>query len=214
MLTLEGMKERKKELKYSIMKKQGEFTVDDYQALPKDRRVELIDGVIYDLGVPTTTHQALIGAIHHMFYGFLLEHPEKDCEILLSPVDVQLDEDEQTMVQPDLIGLCHKGEDDRRTADPRRVYGAPDFVLEILSSSTSSRDCILKLSKYRNAGCGEYWIVDPQNERVTVYRFKDSDRRDIPVQYTFKEKVPVAMSGDELFIDFAEIRQQLHRYFD
>ena len=49
---------------------------------------------------------------------------------------------------------------------------------------------------------------------MTVYRFKDPDCRDVPVQYTFEDQIPVAMTGDELLIDFAAIRRQLHRYFD
>ncbi len=197
-----------------LKKKQGEFTVDDYEALPAERRVELIDGIIYDMGAPTTTHQALIGAIHHIFYGFLLEHPEKNCEIFLSPVDVQLDEDDRTMVQPDLAALCYQGENDKRAADLRRICGAPDFILEVLSPGSAGRDCILKLAKYRNAGCGEYWIVDPRTEWVTVYRFKDPACGDAPLQYTFADRIPAAMSGDELYVDFAEIRRQLHRHFD
>ena len=202
------------DLPLQTKKKQGEFLVEDYEALPEDCRVELIDGIIYDLATPVRVHQALIVALTSAFYQFILEHDDRDCEIFPSPLDVQLDADERTMVQPDLVGLCYRGEDDPRNADHRRIYGAPDFVLEILSPATASRDCILKLHKYSNAGCGEYWIVDPLKERVTVYRFKDPDCRDVPVQYTFEDRIPVAMTGDELLIDFAAIRRQLHRYFD
>ena len=41
-------------------KKQGEFTLEDYYALPDDQRAELIDGVIYDMTAPTTAHQQII----------------------------------------------------------------------------------------------------------------------------------------------------------
>lgn len=195
-------------------RKQGEFTVNDYLALPDDRRVELIDGIIYDMGAPGTWHQSLIGAVFNQFYNFLLEHEEMDCEILLSPVDVQLDEDDRTMVQPDLVGLCYKGPEDPRHIDHRRIFGAPDFVAEILSPSSASRDCVLKLRKYQAAGCGEYWIVDPERERVTVYRFRDTPFSGVPIQYTFRDQIPVATSGDLLVIDFAAIRRQLRRYYD
>lgn len=202
------------DLPLQTSKKQGEFTVNDYLALPDDRRVELIDGIIYDMEAPGTWHQSLIGAVHNQFYNFLLEHEEMDCEILLSPVDVQLDEDDRTMVQPDLVGLCYKGPEDSRHIDHRRIFGAPDFVAEILSPSSSSRDCILKLYKYQAAGCGEYWIIDPQRERITVYRFRDTQFTGAPVQYTFQDQIPVAMSGDQLVVDFAAIRRQLRRYYD
>ena len=117
------------------------------------------------------------------------------------------------MVQPDLVGLCYRGPEDPRHVDQRRIFGAPDFILEVLSPSSSSRDCILKLHKYQAAGCGEYWIVDPEHERVTVYRFRDKVLLDAPIQYTFQDQIAVAMSDDQLIIDFAKIRRQLHRYY-
>ena len=44
-------------VKYGV-KRQGEYTLEDYYAWPEDQRVELIDGVIYDMGAPTATHQS------------------------------------------------------------------------------------------------------------------------------------------------------------
>ena len=40
-------------------KRQGVYTVEDYYLIPKERRVELIDGVIYDMASPTAIHQIL-----------------------------------------------------------------------------------------------------------------------------------------------------------
>jgi len=44
---------REPQVAYLAEKKQGEFTVEDYDALPDERRVELIDGVIYDMSSPS-----------------------------------------------------------------------------------------------------------------------------------------------------------------
>ena len=38
----------------------GELTLDDYYALPDDRRVELIDGVFYDMASPSSVHQMIV----------------------------------------------------------------------------------------------------------------------------------------------------------
>ncbi|SEU23222.1 Uma2 family endonuclease, partial [Enterocloster lavalensis] len=77
-------------------------------------------------------------------------------------------------------------------------HGAPDFVAEILSPSSRSRDCLLKLIRYREAGVREYWIVDPERETVTVYDFAENKVG----SYTFGDKVRVNLFPG-LEIDFA-----------
>lgn len=41
------------------VKKQGEYTLEDYYALSDDQRYELIDGVLYDMAAPAVTHQEI-----------------------------------------------------------------------------------------------------------------------------------------------------------
>ncbi|MCD8104434.1 MAG: Uma2 family endonuclease [Lachnospiraceae bacterium] len=73
------------------------------------------------------------------------------------------------MLQPDVLVVCDKDKIRRRC-----VYGAPDFVIEILSDLTAYKDLFVKLWKYINAGVREYWIVDLQQEKVIVHdRTKD-----------------------------------------
>ena len=182
-------------------KKQGEYTLEDYYALPEDHRAELIDGVLYDMTSPTTTHQTIALQISHQMLMQCDDH--EGCEVYISPVDVQLDCDDRTMVQPDVVILCDGDKDVNRC-----IYGAPDFVLEVLSPSTRSRDLIIKLNKYWHAGCREYWIVDPEDRTVTVYDF-DHDR--MAIRYTFDDTVPVAISEGKCAVDFAKIQDRLDR---
>lgn len=181
-------------------KKQGEFTVDDFFAMPTEWKGELIDGVIYDMTAPSMQHQAIAGEIYYRF----LDHQKKnggDWRVYL-PLNVQLDQDDRTMVEPDMVVICHQ------EYKNHAVWGAPDLVMEVLSPSTSSRDCILKLKKYRDAGVKEYWIVDGARQTVFVYDFTDPQDQ-APFSYTFDEKIPVRISGGELVIDFAEIKEDL-----
>ena len=182
----------------------GEYTLEDYYAMPEDRRVELIDGVIYDMTAPTSVNQFLASMVFNRMMNFQEAHPG-DCMPFLAPIDVQLDCDDRTMIQPDLIVLGGKDQN-----HIRKIYGAPDFVMEVLSPSTRRRDLIIKLNKYMNAGVREYWIVDPEKETVTVFDFE----HDIfPVYYTFGDRIPVSISGGSLIIDFAEIAERFHAYF-
>ena len=181
-------------------KKQGEFTLDDYYAMPEDTRVELIDGVLYEMLAPTTIHQD---------FGFqiafrLQEHIKKNkgkCWVAVAPVDVQLDCDNRTMVEPDVIVVC-----DRDKIIRRCVYGAPDFIVEVLSPSTKKKDLTIKLNKYIEAGVKEYWLVDPDAKRVMVYRFEEDVVLNL---YGFDSKVPVGIFDDKCEIDFAELYEQI-----
>ena len=187
---------------YHSYPRQGSYTLEDYYALPDDRRVELIDGVIYDMTSPIQIHQAILGRLHYEFVECVDRHPE--CELFLAPSDVRLDNDNRTMVQPDLFIVCG-----RTDQDFRRLNGAPDFVCEILSPSNRSYDMLLKYNKYKNAGVREYWIIDPDRLQVIVHIF---DKETPPRIYTFHDVIPVGISGGECSIDFEKIFVKIQRY--
>lgn len=44
------------------------------------------------------------------------------------------------------------------------LVGVPDFVLEIISASSARKDRILLRRGYREAGVGEYWVIDARLE--------------------------------------------------
>lgn len=189
-----------------MTKKQGEYTLDDYyHVIPDDMRVELIDGVIYNMTAPTSAHQIIGGFI----YSRLLQHVlEKGgaCLPMISPLDVQLDCDEKTMVQPDVVIVC-----DRDKIINRCIYGAPDFIIEVLSKSTKKKDSVIKLNKYLNAGVREYWMIDPMKQKVIVYDFEHDDYPEI---FGFDAKVPVGIWDGECEIDFAEVYEHVRFLYE
>lgn len=180
----------------ALKKRQGEYTVEDYYALPDDVRVELIDGVFYDMAAPTPLHQDLalelwVRLRNHIRQGKGL------CKAYMSPIDVKFPEDEMTMVQPDVIVVC-----DRDKIIEKRIDGAPDLVIEVLSPSTKKKDQAVKLKKYGEMGVREYWIVDPASKKVVVYVFE----RDWEISlYSFSDQIPVAIFEGQCVIDMAEL---------
>lgn len=172
-------------------RKQGEYTVADYLAMPEEFRGELIDGVICDMAAPTFDHQKIAGEIYRQIANYIMDNGG-ECEAGMSPIDVQLDRDDKTIVQPDVLILC-----DREKLLKGRVFGAPDFVLEVVSLSTKRKDYFKKLMKYENAGVREYWILDPYKKQLVVFFFE----ADIYAQiHDMTEPVPVNIYGGKLRI--------------
>ena len=120
-----------------------------------------------------------------------------ECLPLIAPTGVQLDCDERTLVIPDVMIVC-----DRDKLIESCVYGAPDFIIEVLSGSTRRKDAFVKLNKYQNAGVREYWMIDAQKQKVIVYDFEHDE---YPVIYGFDAKVPVQIWDGEAKIDCAEV---------
>ena len=181
-------------------KQPGEFTVEDYLKLPDECRVELIDGVFYDMAAPTTVHQHIAASVYYQVRQYIDQHGGS-CIPFLSPVDVQLDKDNKTMVQPDFVIVCS-----RDIITKARIVGAPDFVLEVLSPSTRRKDMLLKGHKYAKAGVREYWMIDPEREMVLVYDFTVDLEAAI---YRFDEEIPVRLYDGDLKIEMKRIKADL-----
>ena len=190
-----------KETQFSYAaKKQGEYTAEDYYALPDNQRAELIDGVIYNMTSPAHTHQFLVAHIWRTLYEYISSNGGS-CYPGLAPADIQLMEDEKTIVQPDVYVVC-----DRDKLTQRGVCGAPDFIAEVISPSTKKMDMVVKLQKYQEAGVREYWIVDAEDKKIIVYLLEDDLNLRI---YSFEDQVPVWIFGDECKVDFKQIYEEM-----
>lgn len=91
------------------------------------------------------------------------------------------------------------------------IFGAPEFIVEILSESTRKKDSYLKLMKYQKAGVKEYWLVDPDKKKIIVY---DLDKEEIPVIYGFEDKVPVRIFQGKCEVDFSLIYEDVKFIFE
>ena len=157
--------------------KQGErFTLDQWRSWPENERWELIDGIAYAMSpAPRIPHQYFAGEIFYALRRFLEGKP---CQPFMAPADVYLPDDSEdgtdTVVQPDVMVIC-----DRSKITPRGCRGAPDLLAEVLSPWTSHKDQLVKHELYARHGVLEYWVIDPGNRCVRVYRLdpKSSPRR-------------------------------------
>ena len=150
-------------------------------------RMELINGEIHLLSSPNIGHQEILGRLHLVFNEYF---KGKKCRVFLAPFDVHLKKKDikvPDVMQPDILVVCDL---ENNVTENGRYMGTPDFVVEILSDSTRSKDMIDKLNAYMLSQVKEYWIIDPKQESIIVYGF---DNYDIGKVKTF-EKGDIARS--------------------
>ncbi|MCI8895465.1 MAG: Uma2 family endonuclease [Lachnospiraceae bacterium] len=163
------------------------YTIEDIYALPEGQRAELIDGQMYLMAPPSTTHQKISWRLHQAI-GNYIDTKKGSCDVYAAPFAVFLNEDDINYVEPDLSVIC-----DRNKITDRGCQGAPDWIIEIVSPSTQRMDYGIKLYKYRTAGVREYWIVNPMKRTVTVYDFESEAGT---CQYSFDDTIPVCIYSD------------------
>ena len=174
------------------------YTLKDYLALPDDVRAELIDGELIYMEAPSTRHQEYLFETASALRSYIRKG-NGSCKVMIAPLDVQLDCDDKTMVQPDIIVVCS-----RNKLTEKRIYGAPDLCIEISSPSSRNLDRKRKFRKYRDAGVREYWIVDPAHRQVLCYFFEADTA---PVIYSFDTPVPVHIFQCGAAVHFSKIEE-------
>jgi Uma2 family endonuclease len=141
------------------------FTHADLLLMPDDgKRREIIEGELFVTPSPKFNHQAISGRIHAAFIRHLDLH--RIGEIAYAPLDVIFSD--YDVLEPDLLFVFNE----RRSILQDWVRGAPDLVIEILSPTTTALDRGPKLKAYARFGVSEYWIVDPEQGAIEVYRLR------------------------------------------
>jgi Uma2 family endonuclease len=167
----------------NVVKKENNYTLVDIYALPDGERAELIDGQIYNMTPPSRTHQRLLNFINTEINLYIRKNAGT-CEVYPAPFAVFLNDDDNNYVEPDISVIC-----DTSKLNDKGCHGAPDWIVEIVSPGSKRMDYLIKLFKYRSAGVKEYWIVDSEKNRITVYNFV----YDTIDEYTFGEDIPVGI---------------------
>ncbi|MBO5304017.1 MAG: Uma2 family endonuclease [Lachnospiraceae bacterium] len=175
--------------------KSDNYTIDYIYSLPAGQRAELIDGVVYDMAPPNTIHQRLVNRFSQKITNYI-DSKQGDCEVFPAPFAVFLNADDKNYIEPDISVIC-----DKNKLDDKGCNGAPDFIIEIVSPSSRKMDYRTKMTLYADAGVREYWIVDPEKERTTVYRYEEDAA---PMIVPFQQEITVGIYGD-LNINISEL---------
>jgi Uma2 family endonuclease len=182
-------------------------TYADYLTWSRDYGDELINGVAYirEPPAPSRFHQEIVGELYRQAANAL---EGKSSRAYVAPFDVRLpqsgeaDDEVDTVVQPDVLIVS-----DRHKLDERGMRGAPDWVAEVLSPSTTSHDQIIKLAAYERAGVPEVWLIHPTDQTLTIYRL-EAGRYGRAAVLELKGQTPIT-SVSEVTIDWDRLRANL-----
>ncbi|MDC3956022.1 Uma2 family endonuclease [Polyangium jinanense] len=148
-------------------------TIEDLLAIPEEeRRHEIIDGELVQKAQPTFTH----GRGQGRLYGRVSEPYDRrpgrrgpggfwlalDVEVALAPNQIY---------RPDLVGWRRERVPEQPTEWPVRIR--PDWVCEVLSPNNRSNDRVKKYRNYHRFEVPHYWILDPMDETLTVFRWTE-----------------------------------------
>ena len=144
------------------------FTYADYLNFTFEEMVEIIRGKVFRMSpAPASSHQMVSRNLFGKLFIFL---QGSSCQLFSAPFDVILPVkgkdfmQSDKVVQPDICVIC-----DPTKIKEKGCFGAPDWIIEILSPQTTKKDLQIKYEVYEESGVSEYWIVDPRTKIVEVF---------------------------------------------
>lgn len=139
------------------------WTYHDYLRLDDDHAYQIVEGDLIVSPAPSIVHQRVSSRLYTSLQSFVSERNLG--EVFYAPVDVVFGEHD--IVQPDLLFVRREN---AGIVGQQAVEGTPDLIIEILSPGSLHLDRHRKRALYERAGVPEFWLVDPANRAIEVFR--------------------------------------------
>jgi Uma2 family endonuclease len=167
---------------------QGHWSEGAYLSLTDEtnRRIELVEGRLEFLPMPTELHQALVAFLYQALLAFVTKNGLGT--VPYAPLRVRMPNGKYR--EPDVMFLRKENFHLRSN----RIWKGADLVMEVVSGDPKDRkrDYEDKLLDYASAKISEYWIVDFEQRVVTIHRLAD-DRYVVHGQFTSGQKASSAL---------------------
>lgn len=158
---------------------QGEWTEEEYFGLSGSRLVELSNGGIEVLSMPTTSHQRIVAALYRLLAACV--EPAGLGTLLFAPLRVRMWPGK--VREPDLVFM--RSEHEERIGE--QAWEGADLVVGVISPDDRRRDTEIKRREYAQAGIGEYWIVDPDERSILLLSLEDGRYTELG---SFRDETP------------------------
>jgi Uma2 family endonuclease len=173
------------------------LTYDDLLEMPDDgQRYESIDGELIVTPAPTIKHQRVLRSLIRVLGAFAYKTGRG--ELVLPPFDVVLGH--YNIVKPDLLLIA--SEPGHILGDHNKFEGPPNLVVEVSSPISLRIELVRKSALYARCGVPEYWIADPERQRMVIYYLQDNQY--VPIE-SDADGWLVSRVFPELRIDPAEV---------
>lgn len=158
-------------LEVDLLPLQGLWTERQYLTLTDQTRhlIEFTDGSIEVLPMPTEDHQAMLEVLFLALRSFVQGIGGK---VRFAPIRMRIRTGK--FREPDIL-LLRDAHDQRRQ---NRYWLGADLVVEVVSTDDPERDTKVKRAEYAEAGIPEYWIINPEDETISVLTLVDDTYAD------------------------------------
>ncbi|HVV16915.1 MAG TPA: Uma2 family endonuclease [Polyangia bacterium] len=144
-------------------------TAADLLAIPEARRFhEIVGGELVEKAAPSGEHGTTQAAVAGSLFGPFSRPAGGGVPGWWFGTEVEIELETHEIYRPDVAGWRRDRAPQRPTGIP--VHLRPDWICEILSPSTARNDQITKLETYRRCAVPHYWIIDPQQLTLLIYR--------------------------------------------
>jgi Uma2 family endonuclease len=183
-------------LELDLLPLQGLWTAEQYLKLSEQTNhlIEFVDGVMEVLPMPTRQHQAIS---RFLFLALLAFVQGSGGTVFYAPLRLQIRPGKYR--EPDLLLL-------RSAEDPRNqnaFWLGADLVVEIVSPDDPERDTKIKRADYAEAGIPEYWIVNPEDQTITVLSLDGEEYQEAGVYHRGDTASSVVLVGFSVPVDAA-----------
>lgn len=171
------------------------LTIENFWDFPDDGQIhEIINGLHVVSKAPKIIHQKVSGNI-----GFIIRSHIEDDLMLYSPIGLFLGNENGVM--PDIVVM---NKDNLDIVKEKGVYGAPDWIIEIMSPGNRRNDLVTKKSLYKKYGIKEYWCVDTEIDQIHIFTYKTK----------FSEEIVKLSEQTEFISDVFKIKFDLSEIFE
>lgn len=166
------------------------LTYKDYAAITPDNNgnYQLINGNLVFMPSPTPQHQDVVTELATLLRVFAKSNNLG--KVFTAPLDITFDE--TNTLQPDILFIS---KDRAEIIGEKRIEGAPDFIIEVLSEGNAPKEMAFKKYIYETFMVREYWVVNLKKMTIVQYLNEEGEFQKIDTFKANEAVKSVALEG-------------------